>query len=223
MNVRTSFPAYSGSASIGAPIFDIQIHSRRNVINQFGVAVDKEIQKNLFRLAQQTRDKARRAAPVLTGALRASIYATRYGTDKQQDMGYFRAIQAAVRKRAKGIASGLIGAEHALSIRDDGMKSVRRQVPLHYGKTRMSKMALRRQSFRPMMDAQATENEKYGVYYVYVGAAAWYAGFVEYGHNYYGNYVAPQPFLGPAVEWARSQMPIVIMEALQNANRDIAS
>ncbi len=221
MDVRTPFPAYSGSASIGAPIFNIQIHTRRNVIEQYGMAVDREIQKNLFKLAQRTRDMARKAAPVDTGALRASIYATRYGTDKQQDAGYFRAIQAAVRKRATAIQKGTAVEESRLSIREDGMHSVRRQIPKHYGKTRMSKMALRRQSFRPMMGSDATAEEKYGVYYVYVGAAAWYAGYVEYGHMYYGSYVNPQPFLGPAVEWARGQLPIIIMEALQNANRDV--
>ncbi len=220
MAITTLFPASSSSVSLGTPVFNITIHKRKDIIAQFGEIVDKEIQKALFKLVQQTRDKARRACPIDTGALKASIYATRYGTEKQQDMGYFRAIQASVRRRTKAINLGMAKSDSLLTLRTEGLTSFRRQLPLHYGKSRMSKIALRRQSFRPMVGADLSAEQRYGAYYVYVGAAAYYAGWVEFGHMFHGNYVHPQPFFGPACEWMEQQVPRVIMEAMQNANRN---
>jgi len=42
-------------------------------------------------------------------------------------------------------------------------------------------------------------------FFVTVGAAAFYAGFVEFGHHTAGKDVPPHPFLGPAIEWGKDR------------------
>lgn len=54
-------------------------------------------------------------------------------------------------------------------------------------------------------------------FFVTVGASAYYAGYVEFDHInvWSGKTVPGRPFLGKAIEWAQTQLPLVVKSAME--------
>lgn len=200
-------------------------------------AVEKGMQNMLYRLGQETRDRARAKAPKRTGALRASIYVTRPGASpdggpatavtRQSTVGYFRAANAAVvrNKRLRLLDLGSFGpgeATHSTqTIHTGEVESARathigtRQVYTHFAPAEYLSNAGDRTVHGPYQTVLPFQSGGRNAFFVSVGASVYYAGFVEFGAPSRG--VAPQPFLGPAVDWARSVLPERAKQVVQAA------
>lgn len=60
-------------------------------------------------------------------------------------------------------------------------------------------------------------------FFVTVGAAAFYAGYVEFGHMAHYAWVPPHPFLGPAVEWGKPIAEREVGRVVNEAAREAAA
>jgi len=190
--------------------------------------VEIAVQNTLFELGQETRDLARGLAPVKTGALRASIYVTRAGgyaatttgrMGNRTSLGFRRSARAAVERNEK--LSFITGNKH-ISERTqraryaktsyDYMRELKTTVT-HEGEF----AHLGSQGYQSFEDDVRSILPMGGVsrdtFFVTIGASAFYAGYVEYGTR--RN--RAQPFLTPAVNWARSQMTPRLTAAIGSA------
>lgn len=187
-------------------------------VSKWSADVERAAQDAVYQLGQEVRDKARMLAPMRTGALRASIYVTRPGTmqaqsqgklSKQSSSGYARSIS-----RAEALNPGALSV-----IRDSKHISVRTQRDLsptgHWDHLKRLRVTRTHQSPFKRFGSQtytAFEDDyrsispladtSRGVFYVTIGAAAFYAGFVEYGTVKQRAH----PFMTPAVMWGRAQL-----------------
>lgn len=201
-----------------------------SVLKQTSNKVYMVAQKVVYQLGREARDKARALCPKRTGALAASIYVSKPGANaketggtytKQSAAGYFRAVNAVVRRNPKAL--GLV---HPSEIGEGGSFNRQRLGKIDgEGQTLLSKgtyggnvyqvysrgqigdfSEARLQSVLPFQGG--TKNS----FFVAIGAAAYYAAFVEFGAPARG--ARAQPFLGPAVEWAKLQLPGRLKAAL---------
>lgn len=186
-------------------------------------------QKAVYRLGQETRDMARGAAPVRTGALRASIYVTRPSsesaqasgtTSRQASAGYRRAAEKAARLNPLVDSGRNMGPYTSVRVvLDHGQKVLllaagnRRDVYIFLRDKKGRHGHLGTQEYDQISDDRmlspmgAVSGD---TFYVTVGAAAGYAAFVEYGTVH----MRAQPFLTPAVNWARGELAGRLKEAI---------
>lgn len=201
---------------------------------QMGPRVERAMQDALYKLGRETRDLARRLCPKKTGALMASIYVTRPGEaggrgrspfTRQTTAGYFRAINAAVRRNPERLTLSPLA------------ESVHRKTQ------RPTKAAVSEGLFSPSIErikgagyktyAAETDGDVHVVqsvmemggagrssFFVTVGAGAYYAGYVEFGHvGHGGSWVEAHPFMTPALDWAKSRLPEVAKRAMEEGVR----
>ena len=188
--------------------------------------MERAAQKAVFRLGQETRDMARKAAPVNTGALRASIYVARPGSIPAQlnghisrgsSRGYLMAAQKAIRLNPGQLE--LITDDPMISARTQRSVAPRGHVN-HLTRIRVTlahvgeHASLGQETYQGFEDDFRSIMQMGGqtrdTFYVTVGAAAYYAGFVEYGTRHQ----RAQPFMTPALAWARTQLPERLKMAL---------
>lgn len=174
-------------------------------------AVRQEVYKALFKLAQEARDMARRLAPKDTGALAASIYAVHPDGGRQpgglrRSAGYWRAIKAA--SRASG---GRLHIEDdpelVRSVRTQSRRNALPQGTKPAGQVGPDGLLLNENSSYDFVPMAAAGPDRL---FVSIGAAAFYAGYVEYGTVR----MDAKPFFRPAVEWARSVLASRIADAV---------
>lgn len=168
------------------------------------------VQAIVYKNGQLARDRARKAAPRRTGALRSSIYVTSPSKGgmsatkitPQAYSGYFRAISAAVKKNARlGVETDEEYISHVKTQRRKNEKYKFENVTLSNGKTVRALVSAGESTFQEQFAAFPVELYKKDYFYVVIGAAAFYAAYVEYGTSKQ----SPRPFLGPAAEWAQKQ------------------
>lgn len=214
------------------------VEIRDDQIAKFTADVEKRVQLAIFKLGQETRDMARKLAPKDTGALRASIYVTRPGARpqlepgpsyaRQSTIGYWRAINSAFRKQLspRGVSRRHL---HLLNAGDyaPGHAEERTQTLSHSAKRDAgiteTHIVLGGHKYRAQVTSEDTglgftnvpfqSIVPYGgsgrtSFFVAVGAAVYYAGYVEFGTPpRAGNKgIKAQPFLVPAIRWAQSQV-----------------
>lgn len=210
---------------------------RDDQIAKFTADVEKRVQLAIFRLGQETRDMARKLAPKDTGALRASIYVTRPGSRpqlepgpsyaRQSTIGYWRAINSAYRKQlsSTGVSRRKL---HLMRESDYGTAlNERTQTLSTFGKSAVgiteTHIVLGGHKYRAQVTSEDTgigftnvpfqSIMPYGgsgrtSFFVSVGAAVFYAGYVEFGTpSRAGNKgIKAQPFLVPSIRWAQTQV-----------------
>lgn len=210
-------------------------------LKAMGPNVERRLQERLYQLGRRTRDMARRLAPRKTGALVASIYVTRAGSRPQIEGGqhakkttaaYFRAVNAAVRKSSghKVLFEGEGGTLNHFDpegIYKTGLSRIGGQAYKTFTKGGFEGHAdvnPKGNPVRPIYEFDVpTITPLVGVsksaFYVTIGAAAYYAGFVEFGHVGYGGtvfgYVMPRPFMTPAMDWAATQINTEVTLAMK--------
>ena len=68
----------------------------------------------------------------------------------------------------------------------------------------------------PFLDSMAVGGAN--SFFVTIGAAAFYAGFVEFGHTVHnGKYSVPKPFMRPAMDIASAELGDAIIKAMRSA------
>ena len=200
-----------------------------------GPRIERAVQNELFLLGKEARDLARRICPVDTGAMRASIYVTRGVTPKptsyspyvqQSSNAYFKAANAASdlsgnrgRKKPRLVLKGppKVDLKTQTPMAGSGLpKPVWEKIVGHengevykvYAKPSMITGVTQSQSIMEMGVAKRTN------FWVTLGASAFYAGYVEFGHvTAGGGYVMEKPFMRPAMEWARKELPERMLRA----------
>lgn len=197
-------------------------------LNALGPQVEKAMQAVIYSLGQEARDLARRLAPKKTGALRASIYVSRPGQEpavqgtttivpRKSTVGYFRAINAAVRANPRRLSLlGGIEEETGITFHEHTQRVTSRGT-ITAGKVSniASRAVFSTQSYEGFQQSvQPFQGGGRNTFFVSVGAAVYYAAMVEYGSP--GRGIPPKPFLTPAIEWARGQLPARVKSAFNN-------
>lgn len=167
--------------------------TKSSITQKYSKQVSDRVQKEIVQLGLETREIARALCPVDSGALQASIYVSGVGTPNQQSAGYFRAIKAASKRNSRLFTDSPYIRNQRTQSRTPGyladLKEERDAGMPGYDN----------QPFNQMTSAGAER------YFVSIGAAAYYAGWVEFGTT--GLRAQPaQPFMGPALRWAESQL-----------------
>jgi len=210
--------------------------------------VELRAQEAVYQLGRETRDMARRLVPVKTGALRASIYVTRPGSAENQAAGKFARGRASAGYFAAANAAARLNPGRLEFVTDDPLISKRTQRDLspsgdwnhlkrvrltrthtgeRFGRNSSGETTWHQQSFAHLGTQEYAGFEEdwrsimpmadvtRGTFLVTIGASAYYAGFVEYGTVK----MAAQPFMTPAVNWARGQLAGRLTRAIgaQNA------
>lgn len=192
-----------------------------------GAGLERDMRQAVYKLGQEARDIARAKAPKKTGALAASIYVTRPNesvpdaegkspTTKRMTAGYFRAINAAVKHNKKlSLQVNDPGSDDQI-VANHRTQLLKATAGVMAGKVTVNNRAFRTQKVFETDDEDPIEALVQSIlpfqkgsrasFFVVVGAAAHYAGFVEFGHVAHGTPVAPVPFLVPAIEWASGQI-----------------
>lgn len=159
-------------------------------------AVWRACQHAIYQLGREIRDMARRAAPVDTGAMRASVYVTRPGTALQASAGYWRAINASARL-SRGRLMVHTSPEFVRDVRTQARRNAPRPGTAGDAADAGYENYNADYDFMPMQRAGAA------FFHVVVGVAAYYAGYVESGTAR----VPARPFFGPAARWGMSEAP----------------
>lgn len=204
-------------------------------LKAMGPRTERRVQDALFRLGQQTRDMARQLCPVKTGTLRQSIYVSKGAgiegpTDsphtRQSHVGYFRAVNAAIKKN-KFLELGLEESVHEKTQRPHQGSNFKVEMTkignlsfksFATGEVTKYKDDTGEHTFTEFQVPSIMELGKAGrnSFFVTVGTSAFYAGYVEFGHGTdVWGWVPPKPFLRPALEWAKTQLPKVVGEAVR--------
>jgi hypothetical protein len=188
--------------------------------------------KIVYQVGLEARDMARRLCPIKTGSLRASIYVTSPGGKpeniKQRTYGYWQAINAASRRS---------GGKLTINLEPDMISNPRTQHRLNsltignaYGgknifqKTTGGKEDVFSRGQFSEHDVEGNMNTP-GEYdfmpmsvagedsfYVSMGVAAYYAGYVEFGTSRFG----PHSFFTPAMEWGKKETVRRLSELIRN-------
>lgn len=212
-----------------------------------GPRIERAVQNELFVLGKEARDMARSLAPVDTGALRASIYVTRGVTPnptardpyvQQSHNAYFKAANTASEESSRAGSKGRRMARHTRTPRLQLMEPPK--VELHTQRPQDG-MGFPKASWEKMVGHEGGDTfktyskfsgragqqsvmemgeSKRSNFWVTLGASAFYAGFVEFGHvNADGGYTMEHPFLRPALEWARQQLPVRMKRAFDRGGQ----
>lgn len=214
------------------------------------------VQYAVYKLGMKTRDKARAACPVDTGALKASIYVTSPSSHADQEAGrpygsadapgkasagYRRAVEASARKMIIGGGPVLEKGEKISdggSILTTGMHGQSTLRPMKQllalgmragSTTRSYKGNLGRslgtRSFTNYAGVKDVDHLPFTPmpfstkeqFWVTVGAAAYYAAFVEFGTSGPHRQKA-QPFMGPAVRDMERELQKTIADAIKSVD-----
>lgn len=167
------------------------------------------VQAIVYKNGQLARDMARKLAPKKTGGLRASIYVSSpskggmnaTSISPQAYAGYFRAITAASKKNARlGIEEGEYLSHYKTQRRKKDEYKIS-NVKTSSGNVIRALASVGGSGFGEQLAPFPLEMYKKEYFYVIIGAAAFYAAYVEYGTVHR----KPTPFIAPSAEWAHKK------------------
>jgi HK97 gp10 family phage protein len=187
----------------------------------------KQAEAIVYRVGHEVRDKARAAAPKDTGALAASVYVTAPGARPentgQRTAGYWRAINAASRKSG-GRLEPVTDSEFVSNVRTQARKGsfkVPAMTSKGAGLVDVGSMSttgeaidqdLNPTNLYDFMPMAVVGKDRF---FVAIGVAVFYAGYVEYGTVH----KPARPFFTPAVMWGSREVARRITELLNGFGR----